>query len=313
MILNVKMATNNFMSVFANLEKYDGSTDLCTWLQKFNRRCSIAQKMEDDVRGKLIMLCLTGQALAVAEQLEHERNGEQTYEHVRVRLESVFDSSAKREQQMDLFEKRMLLVGESVDQFMLALVQLYKSANPNAVDREFQTAVKRKFLQGLPPKLRQSVYVFVNDPYSQTVNYQRLLEHTRNAEIAFAGEVDDNDATVNVVAGASAAVSLPSNSDVMCAISSLTKTLQDHVDTCSVNTLGGNRSRNNFVSQQFQNNRGRGNNSRYKNRNGSGRNNNNNSNNSNNNNSNNSMSNKPVTICYKCGHPNHLARNCTKN
>ena len=143
------MATNSFMSVFATLEKYDGSTDLCTWLQKFNRRCSIAQKMEDDVRGKLIMLCLTGQALAVAEQLEAERNGEQTYEQVRLRLESVFDSSARREQRMEMFEKRVLLTGESVDQFMLALVQLHKSANPNAADREFQMAVKRKFLQGI--------------------------------------------------------------------------------------------------------------------------------------------------------------------
>ena len=114
--------------------------------------------MEDNVRGKLIMLCLTGQPLAVAEQLEHERQGEQTYDQVRIRLESVFESSAKREQRMEAFEKRILLAGESVDQFMLALVQLYRSANPNAVDREFQMAVKRKFLQGVPPKLRQSVY-----------------------------------------------------------------------------------------------------------------------------------------------------------
>ena len=269
------MATNNFMSVFATLEKYDGTTDLCTWLQKFNRRCSIANKMEDDVRGKLIMLCLTGQALAVAEQLEHERNGEQTYEQVRIRLESVFESSAKREQRMELFEKRALLTGEFVDQFMLALVQLYRSTNPNAVDREFQMAVKRKFLQGLPPKLRQSVYIFVNDLYSQTVNYQRLLEYTRNAELAFNSEVNDSELSVNVVTPSSSSASLPSNADVMCAISSLTQTLQDHVNSCSVNAIGGARSRNNFGGNQPRNNGGRRNNN--------------------------------------SGFPNHVARNCTKN
>ena len=111
------------MAIFGKLEKYNGSEDLATWLQKFNRCCAIADKMEDNVRGKLIMLCLTGQPLAVAEQLEHERQGEQTYDQVRIRLESVFESSAKREQRMEAFEKRILLAGESVDQFMLALVQ----------------------------------------------------------------------------------------------------------------------------------------------------------------------------------------------
>ena len=60
-------------------------------------------------------------------------------------LESVFESSAKLEQCMEVFEKRAVLTSEFVDQFMLALVQLYRSAKPNTVDRDVKMAVKRKF------------------------------------------------------------------------------------------------------------------------------------------------------------------------
>ena len=55
---------------------------------------------------------------------------------MRVGLRSVFESSAKREQRMEVFEKRAILTREFVDQFMRALVQLYRSAKPNTVDRE---------------------------------------------------------------------------------------------------------------------------------------------------------------------------------
>ena len=70
---------------------------------------------------------------------------------------------------------------------MLAIVQLYRSAKPwtpimakpNTVDREVEMAVKRKFLQGFPEKLRQSLYIFVNDPTL------KLLEYTCNAKLVF--------------------------------------------------------------------------------------------------------------------------------
>ena len=158
----------SFLSIFNTLEKFSGSGDLKTWLHKFRNCCLLANKNEEDVKGRLIMLCLSGQALAVAEQLANELEGAQTLAQVVQRLESVFDTAATREQKMVCSENRVQRYGESEDEFMLELVTLYRSANPNAVDREFQMAVKRKFLQGLPPKLRQSVYVFVNDPYSQT-------------------------------------------------------------------------------------------------------------------------------------------------
>ena len=139
----------SFMSIFNTLQKFPGEGDLATWLEKFNNCCALANKEEDDVKGKLVILCLTGQALAVVEQLSNELEGAQTLAQVRARLESVFDTPATREQKMVLFDNRVLKVDESLDEFMLDLVQLYRGANPNASNAEQSRALKRKFMQGI--------------------------------------------------------------------------------------------------------------------------------------------------------------------
>ena len=82
------------MSVFNSLEKFNGTGDLKTWLTRFRRCCRVTNKNEDDVKGQLVLLCLEGQALAVAEQLETERDGAQTFAQVVERLENVFDTAA---------------------------------------------------------------------------------------------------------------------------------------------------------------------------------------------------------------------------
>ena len=77
------------MSIFNTLQKFTGEGDLKTWLEKFGNCCELANKNEDNVKGKLIMLCLSGQALAVAEQLSNELDGAQTLAQVKTRLESA--------------------------------------------------------------------------------------------------------------------------------------------------------------------------------------------------------------------------------
>ena len=42
------------------------------------------RKKDDLLKGQLMMLCLSGQALAVAEQLEEEKNAQQKYSEVKV-------------------------------------------------------------------------------------------------------------------------------------------------------------------------------------------------------------------------------------
>ena len=62
--------------LFTKLDKFDGNKnkDLNSWLRNFERCCTIAGKETDDVvKGQLLMLCLFGQALAVAEQIEEEK------------------------------------------------------------------------------------------------------------------------------------------------------------------------------------------------------------------------------------------------
>ena len=181
------MAGTGFMSVFNSLEKFNGTGDLKTWLTRFRRCCRVTNKNEDDVKGQLVLLCLEGQALAVAEQLETERDGAQTFAQVVERLENVFDTAAIREQTMQLFEKCTQKVTDTEDEFMLTLVQLYKGANPNAADAEINKAVKRKFMQGIAPELRRAIFVFVNDPYAIVVSYQRLLEYARTAKLNIVG------------------------------------------------------------------------------------------------------------------------------
>ena len=272
------MATNNTMAVFSKLEKFNGKGDLKSWFQKFNRCCTIAQKTEDDIKGQVIMLCLEGQALAVAEQLEYERDGLQTFNNVKTRLESVFDTSAGRELRMQEFENRMQRVDESEDEFMLELVQLYRSANPQVPDAEFQKAIKRKFLQGISPDLRRAIYVFNNDPHSVIVSYQRLLEYARNAKLNVVDTTQDvSSSAVNAVQLPTSSTAQPvqpvdPNAELLQAMTQLTCALNENrelqcgngADGASVNAVSNNRYQRrpprggaNRNSGRFQGSRGR--------------------------------------------------------
>ena len=301
-----KMASSNLMALFSKLEKYNGSEDLSSWLQKFNRCCMIADKNDDVIKGQLIMLCLSGQALAVAEQLEQERQGAQTFAQVRLRLESVFLTTARREQKMTEFESRIQKAGESEDEFMLSLVQLYRSANPDAPDREFTKAVKRKFMAGISPELRKAIFVFVNEPHNVGITYQRLLEFARTAKMnIFEGQSssETGNCVMNSISAVkpSASSNANDNTEVLNAISNLSNTLNQ--------VLIGSRD-NSQESPNAINTIGRGNNYRYTRGNYRGR-----RNFSNRRGASrefrrpNNTNNQPL-ICHKCGGENHYARYC---
>ena len=50
---------------------------------------------------------------------------------------------------MALFETRTQQLGESENEFMLALLRLYHAGNPGSVPDLLDQALKRKFLQGI--------------------------------------------------------------------------------------------------------------------------------------------------------------------
>ena len=301
------MATSNFMSIFNSIEKFDGKGDLSSWLTRFNRCCSVAQKDDDVAKGQIILLCLKGQALAVAEQLETEREGGQTYPQVVHRLETVFNTTASRERKMLEFEKRTQKAQETEEEYMLSLVQLYKSANPHVTNQEFQRAVKRKFLQGIPPELRRAIYVFCNDPHAIIVSYQRLLEYTRTAKLNIIesnSHANDTSTVCSVnadVTQSNSNTASTTNNELLQAITNLTVSLNDHVNFFTAGQSNSQRNRNSY---QSQNSRGRGRGSFFGRGRGYGG--------GNPRQFGNSTQSNPKR-CWKCNGENHIARFCTKN
>ena len=110
------MASSGLNILFTKLDKFDGTNnDLQLWLRNFKRCCTIAGKSAEDdlVKGQLLVLCLTGQALAVVEQLEEEKKSQQNFPDLTKRLEDVFPTSADMETKMAEFEQHIQLVTES--------------------------------------------------------------------------------------------------------------------------------------------------------------------------------------------------------
>ena len=107
------------------------------------------------------MLCLSGQTLAVAEQLEKERKTQQKFSELKVRLEFLFTTVARQEEEMVEFENRIQRIQESEDGFMLLLVKLYSAANPDAGEDVSTKTIKRRFMNGISAEVRQSLYIFV--------------------------------------------------------------------------------------------------------------------------------------------------------
>ena len=258
-VIKIINMASGFMAIFTKLEKYDGTEDLTSWFKKFERCCTLANKDEDNVKGQLVMLCLSGQALAVAEQLDAETDGDLLLTAVRQRLETVFNTAAIREQKMVLFENRTQKLNESEDEFMLSLTTLYRGANPTATVADVNKSVKRKFMQGISTELRRAIYVFINDPFAVTVSHQRLLESARNAKLSLLGNEEANPA-VNTVTPTPApatttpptATTAPSNTDVMSAINALTQSIGNVVQV--VNAIGrGNANGNSNRRNRGQN------------------------------------------------------------
>lgn len=280
------MAGNNFAFVFSSMEKFNGKQESASWFRNFDRCCILTQKTEENVKAQLLMLCLNGQALAVAEQFEQENNAGQTFTALKNRLEEVFNTSANKERRMVEFENRVQKIDETEDEFMLALLKLYKSANPGVNNEELQRSVKRKFMNGISAELKRAIYIFVNDPHDDLVSYQDLLEYGRQARLNIL-ESRKSVSSSYIPPMSSTSESVPNNSDVLNAITELTKTFNSRLDVVENRCDEFQRQEvNTFRRGGYSRGRGRGNNQRGGN---NGK--------------------RPIT-CYKCGGLNHVARNC---
>ena len=300
------MASNSSISIFQKLEKFAGQRgdDLTSWLRKLERCCVISGKSDDDlVKGQLLLLCLCGQALSVAERLEDEKKEPQEFADLKAKLVAVFNSHANRENKQEEFEKRHIEINESEDEFMLGLIKLHRSANPKSTDQELNRNVKRKFLNGIATKLKRNVFIFCTDPHAATVSVDNLLEAVRKAKL-YISEQDDDKESVNVV-GSNA----DESNSILKAIEGLRQSLDTHIRSTSeqfseqsmrINAISDDRPRrgddrqNKFVNaessmreQRYRNDGNRR--GRYRTEN---------------------QGNRNSPICYKCNQPNHFARDC---
>ena len=172
--------------IMGSLKKFsDGNaTELYNFLNKFDRCCAVANKVDGEVpvKGQLLMLHVEGRAEAALQEYELSQGAVQTYANLRAKLIEYFDSTSSREKSMKLFENRKQKLTESEEEYMLDLFSLYKAANPDHTAAVTLLAVKRKFLDGISPTLRSKLFVFCTDPYEATVTRENLLGHCRTAQ-----------------------------------------------------------------------------------------------------------------------------------
>ena len=84
------MASAGYGLLFSNLQKFNRTNgDLSSWLRQFNRSsqqgrccCVVANKVDELVKGQLLMIFVAGQAKAILKEFEEQAGRAQTYDEL---------------------------------------------------------------------------------------------------------------------------------------------------------------------------------------------------------------------------------------
>lgn len=213
--------------LFANLEKFNGSnTDLIPWLRQFERCCVVANKNDDNVKGQLLLICVSGQAKAILENYEEEQGAQQTYTALKAALETHYNTTAIKEEKMIEFETRTQKIDETEEEFMFELYNLYKRANPDQNAGVQLTAIKRKFLQGISPDIRRNIFVFCNDPYDAGVSRDQLVQYSLKAKVYLSNNSNTFTHNSNGSSSTGAQIKTEPDNNMVAAIENLGNRLQ---------------------------------------------------------------------------------------
>ena len=125
-------------------------------------------------------------------------------------------------------------INETEDEYMLTIIKLHRSANPDASTDDTTRKVKRKLLNGISPQLRRNLFIFCQDPHSDTITMEKLLEAVRKTKLHV---MEENDNTVSSTLGNPTVstvqpVSTPVAVDpTLSAINHLTTMFTEHMQT----------------------------------------------------------------------------------
>lgn len=151
--------------------KFDGSSDVATWLREFDA-CSLANDWKDEDKIKKLPAFLRGPAAshfyAIAE------TDRRTYKDAAKMLVSAMCPTAQRENFYAEFEARVLRPGEDPAVYKWDLEQKLLKADPLLDNHAKNALLSRQFMRGLPQNIK--IKLLENDPTPTLANMVAFVQ-----------------------------------------------------------------------------------------------------------------------------------------
>ena len=131
--------------------KFDGSSDLATWLREFDA-CSLANDWKEEDKIKKLPAFLRGPAASHFHAIPVDDR--KTYKDAAKMLVGAMCPTAQRENFYSEFEARMLRPGEDPAVYKWDLEQKLLKADPLLEDQAKEALLLRQFMRGLPRNIK---------------------------------------------------------------------------------------------------------------------------------------------------------------
>jgi hypothetical protein len=155
-------------------EKFDGSSDLATWLREFDA-CSLANDWKEEDKIKKLPAFLRGPAASHFYAIPPDDR--KTYKDAVKMLIGAMCPTAQRENYYAEFEARTLRPGEDPTVYKWDLEQKLLKADPLLDDQAKEALLLRQFMRGLPRNLK--IRMLENDPTPTLANMIAFVQRYR--------------------------------------------------------------------------------------------------------------------------------------
>lgn len=168
--------------------KFDGSSDLATWLREFHA-CGDANGWKTDEMIKKLPAFLRGPAASHFYAIPEDNR--KTFEDAIKGLTEAMCPHAQRENFYQQFESRLLRQGEDPAVYKWELEQTLKKADPSLNEHAKEALLSRQFMRGLPKEMK--IKLLESDP---TPNLTTMLSFVRRYR-AVQGHMTDREYNVD--------------------------------------------------------------------------------------------------------------------